>query len=432
MKQEKELLEKLHPLEEKEKVWRTFRQDRRRFVGKGAALAGALFLLAGICYTCANLELRQGSLLQRNGYGGGEKQVSLRARVESREESIPLTLTVEEQRYQWETILELQKEAEKALKELYLGKNESPDCVRSPLVLPESVEGYPFTLEWESSDELLLSSQGKPGIEIPESGAAVTLTVTYRYGDFSCFEQIPLRIYPPLVGIDQLEKEKLVAAAQEAVNADPEKGQIHLPTQLEGKAIVWQQDRRRIWYGLVFLWIAVCTALYLSRKEKIHREVQKRDRQLAEAYPEIVSKISLLLEAGLPIKQIFFRIRSEYEKKVLHTGATDYAYEEIYALCREMEQGIPEREAYRRWGMRMGQASYRRLVSLLLQNMRRGTAALKEQLQEEVQNAWEERKARAKQKGEEAGTKLLLPMMGMLIVVLALLMIPAYFTFLIT
>ena len=41
-------------------------------------------------------------------------------------------------------------------------------------------------------------------------------------------------------------------------------------------------------------------------------------------------------------------------------------------------------------------------------------------------NAFEERKNRAKQLGEEAGTKLLLPMFLMLAVVLAVVIIPAF------
>ena len=47
----------------------------------------------------------------------------------------------------------------------------------------------------------------------------------------------------------------------------------------------------------------------------------------------------------------------------------------------------------------------------------------------ELQDAFEERKNMAKKYGEEAGTKLLLPMIIMLIVVMAIIMVPALMSF---
>jgi len=46
-------------------------------------------------------------------------------------------------------------------------------------------------------------------------------------------------------------------------------------------------------------------------------------------------------------------------------------------------------------------------------------------LEAEMWQAFEERKALAKRQGEEAGTKLLLPMMGMLVVVMVIVIAPA-------
>lgn len=50
-------------------------------------------------------------------------------------------------------------------------------------------------------------------------------------------------------------------------------------------------------------------------------------------------------------------------------------------------------------------------------------------MRQEADNAFAERKSLAKKLGEEAGTKLLLPMMMMLCVVMVIIMIPAYFSF---
>ena len=50
-------------------------------------------------------------------------------------------------------------------------------------------------------------------------------------------------------------------------------------------------------------------------------------------------------------------------------------------------------------------------------------------LEQEAQNAFEERKHAAKRYGEEAGTKLLFPMMLMLGIVMVILLVPAVLAF---
>ena len=61
----------------------------------------------------------------------------------------------------------------------------------------------------------------------------------------------------------------------------------------------------------------------------------------------------------------------------------------------------------------------------MTQNLRKGTRGLGLLLEQEAADAFEERKNLAKKYGEEAGTKLLLPMMIMFGIVVAVIMVPA-------
>ena len=94
--------------------------------------------------------------------------------------------------------------------------------------------------------------------------------------------------------------------------------------------------------------------------------------------------------------------------------------------CHEMESGITESESYERFGRRCGLQEYVRFGALLSQNLRKGTKGLGQILKLEAIQAFEERKARAKRLGEEAGTKLLGPMFLMLAVVLFIVIVPAF------
>ena len=61
-----------------------------------------------------------------------------------------------------------------------------------------------------------------------------------------------------------------------------------------------------------------------------------------------------------------------------------------------------------------------------MQNLKRGNSALLERLREEADKAWEEQLQQGRRMGEEAGTKLLVPMVMMLAVVMVMIMVPAF------
>ena len=92
----------------------------------------------------------------------------------------------------------------------------------------------------------------------------------------------------------------------------------------------------------------------------------------------------------------------------------------------EMKGGANEGECYERFGERCGLPIYRKFAALLSQNLRKGTKGLALILKQEADNAFEERKSLAKKLGEEAGTKVLIPMFLMLAVVLVIIVVPAF------
>ena len=73
--------------------------------------------------------------------------------------------------------------------------------------------------------------------------------------------------------------------------------------------------------------------------------------------------------------------------------------------------------------------SDRRLISILNRNLEKGTRDVCEMLEEEAREAWEIRKNQAKKAGEEAGMKLLFPMMLLFILILVMLLFPAVQSF---
>ena len=97
--------------------------------------------------------------------------------------------------------------------------------------------------------------------------------------------------------------------------------------------------------------------------------------------------------------------------------------------CDDMDKGLSEAEAYRRLGESSGLGLYRTFSVLLVQNLRRGSTEMLAVFRREAETAFEVRKNAARLKGEKASSRLLLPMILMLMIIFAIVMIPAWLAF---
>ena len=126
-------------------------------------------------------------------------------------------------------------------------------------------------------------------------------------------------------------------------------------------------------------------------------------------------------------KNAWKKIVTDYEKRLQNTGKR-YAYEEMLYTYHEMQGGMTENESYEKFGYRCQLRPYLKFGVLLSQNLRKGSKGLAEILSLEAATAFEERKSLAKKLGEEASTKLLLPMFLMLAIVMVIVIVPAFFS----
>ena len=132
----------------------------------------------------------------------------------------------------------------------------------------------------------------------------------------------------------------------------------------------------------------------------------------------------------MSVKQAWNKISAQYCDKMqkkqqnLHPG-----YEEMVKTNREICDGLSERAAYQKFAERTGIPMYQRFVRLLLQNLSKGSAGLYALLEQETENAYIQRRNFAKKRGEEAGTKMLFPMVLMLAIVMAIVLVPAVVSF---
>ncbi len=169
-----------------------------------------------------------------------------------------------------------------------------------------------------------------------------------------------------------------------------------------------------------------------AAREKMKEQNAKKQREqlLLLDYSEIVSKFMVFISAGMTIRTAWERIAVGYENTVQGgTRKPRPAYEEMCHTISQLKSGMAESRAYGEFGRRCGLQPYVKLAALLEQNRKTGSKNLKAALELEMVTAFEQRKNLAKKLGEEAGTKLLLPLFLMLGVVMVMMVVPAFLAF---
>lgn len=340
-----------------------------------------------------------------------------------------ITLSVPARAYSAEEIEEAFSAAIEALDEIILGENLSFHTVNRNMDLVTEIPGSPVALSWETDRPLLIDSRGLLSDEIPEEGVEVTLKAELELQGETTEYIRKVQVYPPEIKGRDAVLRALKKAVEKENEAHPEETAYYLPETLNGETVTWSKVPDLTGLELMALAAAAGAVCWAAKGREQEKARQKREEQMLRDYPEIVSKMVLLLGAGLGMRKVLERIAVDYRKNLALGGQKRFAYEEIVFTCQEMENGVSEQEAYQRMGMRMGTGAYRSLAVLLTQNLKKGSKGLLELLKQESQEAFEERRRQAKTTGEKASTKLLLPMGMMLAVVLVILTVPAFLSF---
>lgn len=382
----------------------------------GSLLTGLLAVRA-----FSDMKLLNGYELPKSEAGEGSYEQELIAFIG--EEKIPVTIEIEEQKLSEKEAGEILAQAAKLLDDILKGENESllkitgnvcfADTVLESLVKVEWTEKLPdyFYSDGTLREDLKL-------LEPVEQKVSAILSCQTYTRDY----EATLTILPRV----RSAKLALLEQIQEASKKNAEDLVVKLPKTYEGNTILWRKP-----LDYTFLYFGILTAaavIFLKAGSQRDISLQKKEREeaLEKDYAQIVSKFTMLLSAGLSVRNAWERI------VMLNKGKSQEnhpVYEEMNRAMRQMQQGVSELEVYESFGVRVGGVHYKKLMALFVSHKKRGSINLLETMNEEMLQAFEEQKRKTRQQGEKAGTKLLMPMMGMLVVVFIMILVPAFLSF---
>ncbi len=358
------------------------------------------------------------------------------ARPESGTSSYPLSLSVGEQTEKWDLAIESREKTPEETEAVFsetirileeqLGIGEDGKGVWAESVsLPKSLSETGVDIRWSSSQEDVLSKEGIIYRERLSEPREVVLQAYLRFGEEEREHWFTLEILP--YEADSAEallhnaKEILTGLEKETSGEDG----FYLPEKI-GPVRIEKPDSSRSIIGLLVVAVMFLpVALVITKRQEKEKEKKKREEELLAAYPRLVTKLTLFTGAGLSLRGAWERLASECRTD--EEGKRNAVDEEILMLVGELKNGTSEAKAYEAMGRRIGLKPYLRCASLLVSQLQKGSGSLRKGLETEAGLAWEMHRERAAKKGEEAQTKMLFPMMGMLFLVMAVVMIPAFF-----
>lgn len=165
--------------------------------------------------------------------------------------------------------------------------------------------------------------------------------------------------------------------------------------------------------AVAFLTLLLTGALVFYLEYDLSDKVAKRREEIITDFPHILSKIALLVNAGVPLWETLGKVTE---------GGNGILYQELKATLLEIRNGTPEYEAMRNLADRCGIAEIRKFSTIIIQNIKKGSSEMAASLIELSGAVWQERTSHVRQLGEKASAKLLLPIIiifgGIMILVL--------------
>ena len=171
-------------------------------------------------------------------------------------------------------------------------------------------------------------------------------------------------------------------------------------------------------FGYGAFGIMMIAAAFFLPDSRLNQAIKKRKIEMMLDFPEFLVKLTLLINAGMTVTKAWEKV-TEGSDKSRALGR------ELEMAAIEIKSGKSEFRAYEDFAKRCRMQEVTRVVSVLLQNIKKGNAELVSILRIHANECWEMRKNAAKKLGEEASSKMLLPMAIMLVSILLIVTTPA-------
>ena len=312
---------------------------------------------------------------------------------------------------------------------LILAGNNSLDYINTDLALPSSDPSTGADIVWKSSDEKVISNDGRVNLLGTEPGDAVTLSARIRLEASTEDVAFLLKVGTISGGSDEIKDamERRIAEEVRSINSNFEGAEAILPDMTEdGILLEWKARNKSGHLPELLICIGIVFMGFHYRYRAARKQIEVARDEMERDFPDFIAKLSLLLGAGLVITTAISRVTDDYLEAKEIRGERRL-YEELVFLRERMRAGnTPLVREITDLARRSGLREIARFASVLSDNIDKGNA-LADKLRQESELLWDSRKKRAEKLGRIAETKLIFPMVLQILCVIVITVMPAAF-----
>lgn len=379
-----------------------------------------IILLATLVKDLTVSKTVKGGILYREEAGGDEQEIDLIAEIEGMEDEYSYHLVIDAVDFTKDEAESYISQAKQMIETDFLEMS-------SKLPIAETYVSDAVEAKWVFSPAEYVKKDGSIIFHnIPSEGALINVTTLLTCGKYEEIYTFPIWVDDSMISVEEkygLELEKEIDALTESRDTKA----VELPSLINGKTIKWSVRKESLFLKILFFELVAVALVLVSARQRQKQESDRRKTELELTYANVVNQLAILLRAGMTTRQAWNRIATQEGKKkqIQNTPISEH----IYRLNMRLKEGEKERAAYEMFAKEVDVVCYRRLMRILIANLEKGTSDICSYLEEESRKAYEERILLAKKRGEEASTKMLLPLMIMMVLVMAIVLIPAIISF---
>lgn len=169
--------------------------------------------------------------------------------------------------------------------------------------------------------------------------------------------------------------------------------------------------------GVWIIMVIFAGVAYYYYGDVTAKKIRLRSLELSSEFCNVVSKLALLTNAGMILHEAWEYVCQDAEGEV---------YDEMRKAVDDMNNGVSETEAIRRFGNRCIIPEIKKFTSTIIQGLVKGNAELSIMLQNQSNEVWNEKKQNVRRQGEKASSKLLIPMLLMFVGILIMVIVPIF------
>ncbi len=228
---------------------------------------------------------------------------------------------------------------------------------------------------------------------------------------------------------DMTEEEKFeykLKSLVDTLNSDRSVRKVSLPVKLEtGEKIYWEvEETSRNNSLMILIMMTVISVIIYRERFSALKKVEETNRESVSRHlPSFTNRLVLLIEAGMVVNSAFEKAVEESSRS--EDAENDYFYINLKGIYTSMKTANGSMsKGLKEFARKSGVQELMRVSNIIEDNVNKGTE-LTGKLRSESEMLWIARKKKCEEMGRMAETKLTLPLMLFLIVLIVITIAPA-------